>query len=35
MDVVLSRCGGIDIGKAEVVVCVRIPGSLSGGASRG
>jgi transposase len=27
MDVVVSRCAGIDIGKAEVVVCLRIPGS--------
>src|SRR6185503_17168396 len=26
MDVVVSRCAGIDIGKAEVVVCLRIPG---------
>ena len=25
-DVVVSRCAGIDIGKAEVVVCLRIPG---------
>ena len=23
---VVSRCAGIDIGKAEVVVCLRIPG---------
>ena len=27
MDLVVSRCAGIDIGKAEVVVCLRIPGS--------
>jgi transposase len=27
MDVVVSRCAGIDIGKSEVVVCVRVPGS--------
>src|ERR1700739_3127681 len=27
MDVVVSRCASIDIGKAEVVVCLRIPGS--------
>jgi transposase len=27
MDVVVSRCAGIDIGKAEVVGCLRIPGS--------
>jgi imidazolonepropionase-like amidohydrolase len=27
MDVVVSRCARIDIGKAEVVVCLRIPGS--------
>jgi transposase len=27
MDVVASRCAGIDIGKAEVVVCLRVPGS--------
>jgi transposase len=27
MDVVVSRCAGIDIGKAEVVVCLRVPGS--------
>ena len=26
MDVVVSRCAGIDIGKAEVVVCLRVPG---------
>ena len=25
MDVVVSRCAGIDIGKAEVVVCLRVP----------
>jgi transposase len=27
MDVMVSRCAGIDIGKAEVVVCLRVPGS--------
>ena len=27
MDVVVSRCAGIEIGKSEVVVCLRIPGS--------
>lgn len=27
MDVMVSRCAGIDIGKAEVVACLRIPGS--------
>jgi len=27
MDVVVSRCAGIDIGKAEVVVCLRVPGA--------
>ena len=27
MDVVASRCAGIEIGKSEVVVCLRIPGS--------
>ncbi len=27
MDVVVSRCAGIGIGKAEVVVCLRVPGS--------
>jgi transposase len=26
MDVVVSRCAGIDIGKFEVVACVRVPG---------
>ena len=26
MDVVVNRCAGIDIGKLEVVVCLRIPG---------
>ena len=26
MDVLVSRCAGIDIGKAEVVVCLRVPG---------
>ena len=26
MQVVISRCAGIDIGKAEVVVCLRVPG---------
>ena len=26
MDVVLERCAGIDIGKDEVVACVRVPG---------
>ncbi len=26
MDVVVSRCAGIDIAKAEVVVCLRTPG---------
>ena len=27
MDVVLERCAGIDVGKDEVVACVRTPGS--------
>jgi transposase len=27
MDVVVSRCTGIDVGKSEVVVCVCVPGS--------
>ena len=27
MDVVVSRCAGIEIGKSEVVVCLRIPAS--------
>jgi hypothetical protein len=26
MDVVVSRCASIDIGKSEVVACVRVPG---------
>ena len=26
MDVVVSRCAGIDIGKSEVIACVRVPG---------
>jgi transposase len=26
MDVVVERCAGIDVGKAEVMVCVRTPG---------
>ncbi|MGW2651958.1 IS110 family transposase, partial [Streptomyces sp. NPDC001393] len=26
MDVVHERCAGIDIGKADVKVCIRIPG---------
>ena len=26
MDVVLERCAGIDIGKDEIVACVRVPG---------
>jgi transposase len=26
MDVVVSRCAGVDIGKAEVVACLRVPG---------
>lgn len=26
MDVLLERCAGIDIGKDEVVACVRTPG---------
>lgn len=26
MDMVLERCAGIDIGKNEVVACVRTPG---------
>lgn len=26
MDVVLDRCAGVDIGKDEVVACVRTPG---------
>jgi transposase len=31
MDVMVSRCAGIDIGKAEVVVCLRVPGSRGKG----
>ena len=31
MDVVLERCAGIDIGKDEVVACVRTPGAGGGG----
>jgi hypothetical protein len=27
VDVFIERCAGIDIGKNEVVACVRIPGS--------
>jgi transposase len=27
MDVMVARCAGLDIGKSEVVVCVRVPGS--------
>jgi transposase len=27
MHVLVSRCAGIDIGKAEVVVLLRVPGS--------
>lgn len=27
MDVVVERCAGVDVGKAEVVACVRTPGS--------
>ena len=30
MDVVYERCAGLDIGKDEVVVCVRTPGSFCG-----
>jgi len=26
MDLLLERCAGVDIGKAEVVACVRTPG---------
>jgi transposase len=26
MDVMVARCAGLDIGKSEVVVCVRVPG---------
>lgn len=33
MDVLLERCAGIDIGKDEVVACVRTPGP--GGRGRG
>ena len=31
MDVVVERCAGIDIGKAEVVACVRTPGASGQG----
>ena len=31
MDVVVERCAGIDIGKAEVVACVRTPGASGRG----
>jgi len=27
MDVMVSRCAGVDVGKAEVVACLGIPGS--------
>jgi transposase len=31
MDVVVDRCAGLDVGKNEVVACVRTPGSSGGG----
>ena len=31
MDVLLERCAGIDIGKDEVVACVRTPGAWRAG----
>lgn len=31
MDVLLERCAGVDIGKAEVVACVRTPGPAGKG----
>lgn len=30
MDVMVERCAGIDVGKAEVLVCVRTPGARRG-----
>jgi transposase len=26
VDVVVARCAGLDVGKAEVVACIRVPG---------
>lgn len=28
MDVVVARCAGLDVGKEEVVACVRVPGEI-------
>ena len=30
MDIVVERCGGVDVGKAEVTACVRIPAEGGG-----
>lgn len=30
MDTLVARCAGIDVGKAEVVVCLRVPGRRAG-----
>ncbi|HSK56686.1 MAG TPA: IS110 family transposase [Jiangellales bacterium] len=30
MDTLVQRCAGIDVGKAEVAVCVRVPGRRAG-----
>jgi transposase len=33
MDELIERCAGIDVGQAEVVVCVRVPDAVSGHAA--
>ncbi|MFJ9908962.1 hypothetical protein ACIRVK_40050 [Streptomyces sp. NPDC101152] len=35
MDVVYERCAGIDISKADVKVCIRVPGHGKGIRRRG
>jgi hypothetical protein len=30
VDTLVARCAGIDVGKAEVVVCLRVPGRRAG-----
>jgi transposase len=30
MEQIVQRCAGIDVGQAEVVVCVRVPDALTG-----
>ena len=30
MDVIVERCAGLDVGKDEVVACVRTPGGSDG-----